>query len=146
MNIFVEIVHIEASFTQECNRSVPTSFQFLEAKVDCSHSNGTIVYQDLFLFTRECNRSSMTVSLVLSTLSSNNNTHACSWGKSLIVPLLDHFCISFTCSHGNRMERLRIVPLLVSLFISSHFVEMNDIEQRLSRAIALHCERDLNVR
>ena len=99
---------------------------FWNAKIDCSHGNGTIAYWFLFLFTRECNRS--VPQFFLQSLpffpATTTPTHALREKsyRSAFGPVL-HL---IACSHGNVTERLCIVPLVVSLLLSFHFLERVD--------------------
>ena len=101
---------------------------FWNAKIDCSHGDGTIAYRFLFLFTRERNRSVPRFSLYSFPVfpATTTFTHAFR-DKNLIVPFFGPVLHLIACSHGNGAERLRIVPLSVSLFLSFHFLERNDV-------------------
>ena len=81
-------------FRLDWNAIVPFHLRssFWNAKIDCSHENGTIAYRFLFLFTRERNRSvsefflqSLPFFLVTTT-----SSHALR-ETNLIVPFLDQF-------------------------------------------------------
>ena len=110
-----------APFTRERNRSVPSSFQFLERKIDCSNGNGTIAYQFLFLFTRERNRSAPQCFFSPCRFFQQQLHPLMRLGQTVLLfgPVL-HL---IACSHGNGTERndclsfhcsyhFRTVPLL----------------------------------
>ena len=72
----------------ERNRSVPSSFQFLERKIGCPHGNRTTAYQFCFVFGREHNRS-VKFSICLFRRERNGATAYCSTFRitSLVLPI-----------------------------------------------------------
>ena len=118
----------KAPFTRECNRSVPSSFQFLECKkrlFTWERNDCISVFVSVHMGTQSFR--STVFSLVLAIFSMNNYIHACAC-KNLIVPFfgpVSPHCL-FT-REWNGTERLRIVPLFISLILSFHFLERNNV-------------------
>ena len=100
---------------------------FWNAKIDCSHGNGTIAYRLLFLFTRERNRSVPQFSFWSLPVFPATTTSTHAFRAKIFVPFFGPVLHLIACSHGNGTERLRIVPLFVSLILSFHFLERNDV-------------------
>ena len=91
----------KTQFKLERNRSIPSSFQFRECKIDCSHENGTIAYWFLFLFTRERNHSVPKFFLQSLTFfpATATSTHALR-AKLLSFRFLDQSCTSLPVDTG----------------------------------------------
>ena len=102
------------------NAIVPFNLCFFiyNANVDCSHGHTHI---GLRFSSNESAVFPIHDGLVITVLSRNNTTHACALGRghnrSVFVPVL-HLV---SCSHENKIEVLRIVPLFTTMFYHSTY-------------------------
>ena len=110
---------------------------FWNAKIDCSHGNGTIAYRFLFLFTRECNRS--VPQFFLQSLPffsvTTTSTHALR-ETNLIVPFFGPVLISLPVHTGTERNDC------VSFHFSYHFLHRSTLWNGTMLFQVFPCERN----
>ena len=110
---------------------------FWNAKIDCSHGNGTIAYRFLFLFTRERNRS--VPQFFLQSLPffsvTTTSTHAL-WDTNLIVPFFGPVLTSLPVHTGTERNDC------VSFHFSYHFFHRSTFWNGTMLFQVFPCERN----